>query len=226
LSAVRGTEHHGGPVCRLPQRLRGLPRGDYHFSLALQNYSAMNQSFFSPARKTGINGQPVHSWRVAILPYLGQVGLFGKYDFSEPWDSPKNRAIANQMPREFRCPSDTRASVDETSYVMITGKGTVGGDPGTRGTPIGAIGAHRSPRFTILVVEVPGLKIPWTEPRDITVEELVQRVGPGPGGRASHLRGFNVALCDGSVRFLPVAIDREKLRRLALYDEEPVKLDE
>jgi hypothetical protein len=191
-------------------------------ALALHNHHASFQCF-PPACGAGPNGRAMHSWRVTILPYIDQQDLFKSYDFNEPWDSPKNRAIASQMPKLFRCPSDTQAADNETSYVMITGKGTVGGEPGKPGTRLGDIIDGTS--NTILVVEVPGLKIPWTEPRDITVEELLQRIGPGSGGRLSHLRGFNVALCDGSVQFLPVTIDRETLRRLALYNDGlPVRL--
>jgi prepilin-type processing-associated H-X9-DG protein len=123
------------------------------------------------------------------------------------------------MPQVFRCPSDAQLGDDETSYAMITGKGTVGGEPGDQGASLANVAAHQPASHTILVVEVPGLKIPWTEPRDITVAELLERVGAGPGGRTAHVHGFNVAFCDGSVQFLNVTLDRESLRRMALYND-------
>ena len=70
---------------------------------------------------------------------------------------------------------------------------------------------------TILVVEVHGLKIPWTEPRDITLDELLARLRSG--GRIGHVAGFNVGMADGSVRTLPMQIDAEMLRRLATIND-------
>jgi prepilin-type processing-associated H-X9-DG protein len=191
---------------------------DLHLiSLALLQYESEHKSF-PPACTTDQNGRPMHSWRVAILPYMDQRALYGRFDLNEPWDSPKNRALASQMPREFRCPSDSLAGENETSYVMLTGPGTVGGERGKGGTPLDDISIHNGAATTISVVEVSGLKIPWTEPRDITVDELLQRVGTG---QTPHLRGFNIAMCDGSVHLVPVTIDREILRRMAVYNGEP-----
>ena len=36
------------------------------------------------------NGRPMHSWRVALLPFLEQSDLYSQYNFNEPWDSPEN----------------------------------------------------------------------------------------------------------------------------------------
>ena len=78
---------------------------------------------------------------------------------------------------------------------------------------------------TILVIEVHGLKIPWTEPRDITLDELLAL--HRSGALIGHAARFNVALADGSTRSLPANIDAETLRRLAtINDGLPVHIDQ
>jgi prepilin-type processing-associated H-X9-DG protein len=78
---------------------------------------------------------------------------------------------------------------------------------------------------TIMVVEVQGLKIPWTEPRDITLDELVERL-KSSGGRIGHVSGFNVGMVDGSVQRLSVKIDAQTLRQLTLINgKKPVRVD-
>ena len=93
-------------------------------SLALVNYEARYNSF-PPAYTVDENGKPMTSWRVLILPELGYQSLYNQYNFDEPWDSPNNLAVAQQMPSEYGCPSDLDAtSAGETSYMVIVGPET------------------------------------------------------------------------------------------------------
>jgi hypothetical protein len=54
--------------------------------LALQNYHDQHGSF-PPAYTLGPDNKPWHSWRVLILPQLGEQKLYQEYRFDEPWDS-------------------------------------------------------------------------------------------------------------------------------------------
>ncbi|MEQ9379252.1 MAG: hypothetical protein RJP95_00180, partial [Pirellulales bacterium] len=65
---------------------------------------------------------------------------------------------------------------------------------------------------TIALVEVSGLDIDWTEPRDLTFDEFVTRLG-NPDN-LPHFRGFNVLFGDGSVMFIDRDIDPEALRSM------------
>ena len=187
--------------------------------LALHNYYA-TYGHFPPAATA--DGKPLMSSRVAILPFLGQDPLFRQYDTKQPWDSPKNRSLVLQMPRDFRCPSDSEAADSETSYVMVTGENTIGGTPGSPGTVPSDFAGGSSK--TIMVLEVHGLKISWTEPRNITLDELLSRVQSGE--RIGHVSGFTVGIADGSVRHFH-KIDTETLRRLAtLNGQKPAIIDE
>jgi hypothetical protein len=183
--------------------------------LALQNYVA-TYGHFPPAATPGKNGKPPMSWRVAILPFMGQDALYHQYDQSQAWDSPKNLALSKMAIHEFRCPSDGEVADGETSYFMITGKNTVGGTPGSPGTPLSAVTSGTS--TTVMLVEVQGLKIPWSAPRDITIDELIAKLGSGR--LSGHPAVFVVGMADGSVQTLPSSIDAETLRRLALMNGE------
>lgn len=50
-----------------------------------------------------VNGkkQPLLSWRVLILPYLGQWNLYCLFHLNEPWDSPHNRKLIEYMPLAY-----------------------------------------------------------------------------------------------------------------------------
>ena len=75
--------------------------------LALQNYHDMYRSF-PPAFVADENGKPMYSWRVLLLPHLEHAPLYKKYDLSQPWDSPANKAVLDNMPDVFACPSSTQ----------------------------------------------------------------------------------------------------------------------
>jgi prepilin-type processing-associated H-X9-DG protein len=185
--------------------------------LAMLNYHNTYECL-PPAVITDEDGQPMRSWRIAVLPFLESTSLYDQYDFSEPWEGPNNRALHSARPPTYLCPSDTSAGPFDTSYVMIVGKGTVGGVPNeavrlrdiTDGTPI-----------TILAIEVAASGINWLEPRDMTVEEAVAYITnpAASGSRYAHPGGVNALFADGSVHFLAETIDPQALRSLLTRDD-------
>lgn len=62
------------------------------------------------------------SWRVSLLPYLGQQELYDQIDKSVAWDHPNNVPFHEQMPDVFRDPASESRS--QTSYRVISGNGT------------------------------------------------------------------------------------------------------
>jgi hypothetical protein len=182
--------------------------------MALLQYKAVNGAF-PPAVFTDDHGKPMKSWRVAILPYLEEQALYQRYDSKQPWNAPQNHAVASTPVSValFCCPSDpdTTANPTETNYVMVVGKKTVGGMPNE---VVKSADTMDTPGKTILLVEVSGLHINWTEPRDVTVEEFMEMVAKG---RASHHPGgFQVLTTDGSAHFLSNGIDPKTLRAMLL----------
>ena len=47
-------------------------------------------------------GTPLLSWRVQILPFIGMQDLYDQFHIDEPWNSPHNLALADQMPEVFK----------------------------------------------------------------------------------------------------------------------------
>ena len=189
--------------------------------LAMHNYHESYKTF-PAAVIADENGRAMHSWRVAILPFMEQQVLFSQYDFDVPWDDPNNQALMNMPVMAYRCPSDPTSSgsspLCETNYVMVVGKGTLGGEPNeavrmrdiTDGTS-----------NTILAIEVGGSGIPWIEPRDVTVEEAVTFItNPAASQfKPTHPGGVQVAMADGSTRFIANTIDPRMLRALLTRDD-------
>ena len=68
----------------------------HQIALALQSYHQAN-GCFPPAYIADKDGKPMHSWRVLILPYLGHDDIYKAYDFSQPWDAPKNKRISDML---------------------------------------------------------------------------------------------------------------------------------
>jgi len=192
--------------------------------IAMHNYHDTYRCF-PPAVITDEDGEPMRSWRVAILPFIEQAPLFDQYDFSEPWNGPNNRVLECAFPDTYRCPDDTAPASLETSYVMIVGEGTTGGEP-NEAVKIASVKDGTS--NTILAIEVAGSDIHWMEPRDLTVEEAVSFItNPGATGLLHvHPGGVNVLMADGSVRFLPESTDPETVRLLLTRDDgQPIPLD-
>jgi hypothetical protein len=92
-------------------------------ALAFHNYHSAFQHL-PPAVVHGPDGKPWHSWRVLILPFLGQVDLYQAYDQSVPWDDPKNVAVLEKIPEVYRDPLSDDSSDTRTRYLVITGPGT------------------------------------------------------------------------------------------------------
>lgn len=45
------------------------------------------------------------SWRVRLLPFLGEQELYDKFKLDESWDSPHNQALIPEMPDIYRLPN-------------------------------------------------------------------------------------------------------------------------
>ena len=167
---------------------------------------------FPPAYLTDEDGNPTHSWRVLLLPFLEHASLHQAYNFDQPWDSPANRAVVDRMIPVYACPSDPGAFESfTTNYMVITGPGTV--FEGSEATAIREIRDGLS--NTLLVVEVRDTGVHWAAPVDLDADNLVLPFQGGPRSPGSwHPGGVNVVMCDGSVRFLSETTAPEVFRSL------------
>src|SRR4029077_10950256 len=92
--------------------------------LAMHNFHDSNNAF-PPAAITDKQGRPLLSWRVAILPYVEQSSLYNSFHLDEPWDSPHNITLVNQMPRVYLCPSEGNPKPGKTTYQVVVGPQTL-----------------------------------------------------------------------------------------------------
>jgi hypothetical protein len=137
--------------------------------VALHNYH-VDQGCFPPAYVADEDGRPMHSWRVLLLPYLEEMEkrAYKKYDFTQPWNGPNNKALAESMgraPGYFRSWDDKLAEKSWTTYVAVTGDDA---EWRRRGLMMAYLVNEGSDKF--LLVEVPNSGIHWMEPRDSTGE--------------------------------------------------------
>ena len=169
--------------------------------LALLNYHDANGKFPAQAIAQG-DGNPLLSWRVAILPYLGEQALYDQFHLDEPWDSEHNIALLEQMPEFFRNPSNP-PSARMTTYLVPMGKGVGLSSEGLKMQEITDGTAN-----TLAVLDVdPQFGVPWTKPDDLDIRqnEVLDWL---------RAEGSNAGFFDGSVRIIDLEIDTEVLEAM------------
>jgi len=183
--------------------------------IALHNYHDVHGSF--PVAKNPQNpaGSQL-SWRVHILPFLEQGPLYQQFKLNEPWNSPHNMRLINQMPDTYRRPGST-AGPGKTNYLGIDGPGGVMENGG--GTKFRELidGASN----TVLVVEVEDrAAVTWTKPEDYRYNrnDPKRNLGGWDGG-------FHVLFCDGAVMFISEHFNpQELLKMFQMNDGERLNL--
>ncbi|MCL2304643.1 MAG: DUF1559 domain-containing protein [Planctomycetaceae bacterium] len=164
-----------------------------------------------PAFTVDTTGKPLHSWRVLLLPYLGEQELYEKIRLDEPWDSEHNKQFHDTTLAVYQCPSVVKES--ETLGVTIAGQTNytvlVGDD-----TPFGLDGNGRSAQdfspYTILLTEQRDFK-PWMQP-DAEVSQADAESFTTID--SLHYGGINYGSLSGASRFLQNTIQRDRLQKL------------
>jgi len=165
--------------------------------LAFHNYFSLN-GHFPPLANFGADGLPKLSWRVPLLPYLGENDLFMEFHQDEPWDSPHNKALIGRMPAVFQTP-DSPALAGQTRIRGFAGKGAL--FEGTRGIAIDEITDGSS--NTVLIASARDA-VPWTQPGELPFVEGQ----PLPALDGSDPQGYALGMADGSVRLFPKSAER------------------
>ncbi|MCH8828173.1 MAG: DUF1559 domain-containing protein [Planctomycetes bacterium] len=176
--------------------------------IALHNYHDVYKSF-PPAYVVDDEGRPLYSWRVLILPFLEEIPLFRRFDLTKAWDDPHNKKLLAEMPKIFRCPSDTDANSTTTSYAGVFGRNCVFRGP----QPTRFRDITDGTSSTVMVGEASGAKIPWTKPADIDTD-LQRGLNDSNGFQGPHKGGCYFVFGDGSVQFIPNETDKAELQKL------------
>ncbi|WP_197451985.1 DUF1559 domain-containing protein [Rosistilla carotiformis] len=167
------------------------------FALAVHNYHSVHKKL--PSNISDKEGKPLLSWRVSLLPYLEENELYSQFRLDEPWDSAHNRPLAQRMPELFVCPSSPQIP-GKTAYQVPLGKGL----SMLADNPLRFRDIIDGTSNTVMIVETsPEWAVDWTAPDDWTYDADEPLAGLG----GHHPGGFHVAMFDGSVRFVTLAID-------------------
>ena len=215
------------------QSARSIRNVDRNFScmnnmrqmiLATLNYESAHGTL-PPAVKVNENGEPMHSWRALVLPFLGG---HPTYQFNEPWNGPNNK-LATDADFNLQCPSsDLHPS--QTTYKWVTGEGSTFPD----GSPVKLSEITDGTANTIVMIEDRGNPINWLEPTDLTIEEAVKVLSTDQLGHAHRTEslfttkhhGTNVAFMDGSTCSIRPNSAPELIRRaLLISDGQTVDLE-
>jgi hypothetical protein len=179
-------------------------------SLAMLNYCDTHMGTMPPAA-IGDPGKPpaqrraLLSWRVAILPYIHQQGLYNQFKLDEPWDGPNNIRLLGQMPMVYKLTSDSATPSGHTHYQVFVGNGAA--FEKTRGLRVPGEFPDGFAN-TLLIVEA-ARAVPWTKPEDIAFDP---NKPIKPFLDMSSPRGCNVVLADGSVMALRNSISDSTLK--------------
>jgi hypothetical protein len=184
-------------------------------TLAMLLYHAEHGTL-PPAYSTDTNGQPLHSWRVLLLPYLEDerlAALHGRIRPDEPWDSEYNRQFHTQCPDIYRCPTHG-LEPGETAYCVIPGEETPF-DASGNGSGIGKSLTGFGPESDgmILVAETrqsgnwmnPGFDVPFEQAKT----GISGKPDSGNVIGSYHVGGANFGLRNGAVTFLSETIAPE-----------------
>lgn len=163
---------------------------------------------YPPAFVSNDAGKPLYSWRVLLLPYLGEEKLYRSFDLSESWDSPHNLKLLERIPPVYICPDQMEQSQKAyaTAYAAVVAPDHV--FVGDRGVSPMAI--TDSLPGTLLYVEASGANIPWTAPLDIQKASFSRERGCS----SEHRSVILAVTCAGNVRYISNNLLPELFRAL------------
>jgi hypothetical protein len=184
---------------------------------AIQQYENVNGGFPNNTYEVQPKGiRPLLSWRVHILPMLGENALYQRFKLDEPWDSPNNIKLVNQMPTVYGSPTaQAKAGPGKTFYRGFSNPGGIFEKPSAPGVAPPKITLAQIPdgvSNTILVMDA-GDAVEWTKPDDIDFGP--GRPPPNLGGAYPNVPFVMVLMADGTVHQMVRQVPDDTLRKLS-----------
>jgi hypothetical protein len=183
---------------------------------AVHQYNDQNNHFPNNSYATrDKGGKALLSWRVHILPQLGQDALYKQFKLDEPWDSANNIRLLSQMPAVYASPeAQKKAGAGKTFYRGFSAPRGIFEKPPQPGGPAPQIriaDITDGLMNTILVVDA-GEAVEWTRPDDLDFGP--GRPKPTFGGAYPNLPTILILMADGSIRQMQKEVPDETLRLL------------
>ena len=181
---------------------------------ALNAYAA-DHGTYPPVASADSSGKLLHSWRVLILPYLGEEELYNEIDLKLAWDDPINAIVLRRMPAVYRHPNSTAKGLyNQSGYHLVTGQETLFPSTG----PLAPSDILDDPTQTVLVIEAKPIlnSGSWAEPGDVDFGPLQGIIGGDPNTEVGGMFDDGVAMVtvDGRGHFLDSSTDPLILRSL------------
>jgi hypothetical protein len=174
-------------------------------ALAMYNYHD-TYGHFPPAAITSPTGEPLLSWRVALLPFLEEQALYSRFKLDEPWNSPNNLALVREMPKVFADPSIAGPAGTEsglTNYHLAIGDNFLTKPTGK--TRLAEITDGTSNTIMAIAGNDDSLR-PWTSTDDVKIDPV------DPLANFRRANGFVAAFGDGSVSMIAPGIDPQQFK--------------
>jgi hypothetical protein len=183
------------------------------------------------------------SWRVGLLPYIGEKALHEQFKLDEPWDSAHNKPLIEKMPEVFESPRGN-APAGHTFYRVFVCRPAPGSPQGryphtpypppltpeqvklryatsATGLPPGRDGLPLFPNdqavdgtaYTLFLVEA-AEAVPWAKPDELVYDPA----DPLPKLGGMHDDGFFAVSMAGAVVFVPKGTDEKTIRALITSD--------
>jgi hypothetical protein len=147
-------------------------------------------------------GKPLLSWRVLVLPYLGETKLYHQFHLDEPWNSVHNKPLIARMPSVYRCSADRNVGAGKTPYLLPVGPNTIFSG--------GAAQSDRLSWASARLVDADNTHaMIWTEPGDLKVDPKQPLAGLYKHAGRGFVAGFKY-----DVYFIPESTKREILQKL------------
>jgi len=188
-------------------------------ALAMHNYHDVYNSFPLGAGEGAdwdpTTGQPYLSWRVYLLPFLGYRALFNQFHLNEPWNSPNNIQLLNDMPEIFRT-RDLPSNTDLSGFKLLVGNGaytysTSSSDPNNWSGPrISQVLDGLGNTFGVIEL-MSDQAVEWTRPDDIPFNPANPLAGVG----TIPADGLLVSMLDGSVHTINPAVTPQNFAMFA-----------
>lgn len=161
-------------------------------------------------------GKPLLSWRVHLLPRLGEQELYRQFKLNEPWDSPANLRLLKQVPAVY-VPPHRQVGTWQPGWTCVRGFSQDGGVFSSKSL-FGVNGADAGPD-NVLAIFDSGDPVEWTRPDQLRWRDDNSK--PKVGGSLFGARRFLAAMVSGRVVWIDESIPADVLRQISSQKHEP-----